>query len=253
MTNRRVTGIALFIALCCIIAMIPVPTLALEQSVSNSLTRGSRFTVTITGLPNTAYYVWLPGTFTMTGEQYDRPPVIADTANVVKDPDDGPYTIGSYQYYNGGGRTILDDVAPSTDTVSCTNYYARVTTDSTGLAIVEFRTSVYTAIRSYSVSVENPQAPENTNLKVEQTVYSRSASRPLINTRSPTATVVITTAIPTPTPSPTPLPATVLPTTTASPLPSPVPTRTSPPGAGDAIIAAVVVGTCLAVREQRDP
>ncbi len=32
------------------------------------LTRGSRFTITVTGTPNTPYYVWLTRTSTMSGE-----------------------------------------------------------------------------------------------------------------------------------------------------------------------------------------
>ncbi len=169
---------------------------SMEQSISGSLTRGSRFTVTITGLPNTPYYIWLTGTFTMTGKPYDQPPVIADnTMNVVKDPPGGPYTIGSYQYNNGGGRTILDDVAASTPDMPNTNYYAQVTTDETGVALVEFQTSAYTAIRSYSVKVENPQSPESTNMQVEQTVFSRAA-RPMIIT--PTETIETTTPAPHP-------------------------------------------------------
>jgi hypothetical protein len=95
--------------------VVPVAAVATaEESLSESMTRGSRFTATITGLPNTTYYIWLPRTFTMSGEQYDMPPVIADnTENFSKDPAGGPYTIGSYQYYNGNGRTILDGEDPA--------------------------------------------------------------------------------------------------------------------------------------------
>lgn len=188
----------LFLA-CFMSAVIPVAAAqSTEQSISDSLTRGSRFTVTITGLPNTPYYIWLKGTFTMTGEPYDQPPVIAgNTMNLVKDPDGGPYTIGSYQYNNGGGRTIRDDVAASTPAMPSTNYYAQVTTDETGVAVVEFQTSAYTAIRSYSVKVENPQSPDSTNLQVEQKVFSRSAGLPMIIT--PTETIETTTPSPSPT------------------------------------------------------
>ena len=228
----------------CIVAVIPVSALhSAEQSVSGSLTRGSRFTITITGMPNTAYYIWLPGTFTMTGEPYDQPPVIADgLANVAKDPSGGPYTIGSYQYNNGDGRTIRDDVAVSTAVMPSTNYYAQATTDSAGRVVVEFQTSVYTALRSYSVKVENPLAPESENFHVEQKVYSRSVSRPMVNT--PVSTVVPTTPEPTVTtsfitsPAPTLLPVTLM-ETTPVPTTTPLPTRSSPPGAG---IAAVATG-----------
>lgn len=210
MWGRYLHLVALLFIACFIVVIIPVAAVqSAEQSLSGSMTRGSRFTITITGLPNTSYYVWLPGTFTMTGEQYDQPPIITDgTLNLQKDPDGGPYTIGLYQYNNGGGRTILDDVTPSSSAMSNTNYYASVTTDASGVAVVEFRTSVYTATRSYSVKVENPQSADNGNLLVEQKIYSRSASRPMINT--PMTTAVVTTMVPAPVTS-------VVPSTTVTP------------------------------------
>jgi len=147
-----------------------------EASVSDTLTRGGRFTVTITGLPSSAYYIWLPGTFTMTGEPRDQPPVIADTiGNVEKDSPDGPYTIGSYQYSNGDGNTIRDDVAPSTPDMPDTNYYALVTTDTSGIAVVEFQTSVNTGLKSYSVRVENPRSVDSDNLQLRLQVLTRRA------------------------------------------------------------------------------
>ncbi len=125
-----------------------------------SVTRSQAFTVTITGLPNTAYYVWLSRTFSLSGEPGEQPPVIASNQlNIVQDPPEGPYVIGSYRYYNSGGRTILDDVAPSTATVPNTSYYAQVTTDSSGIGIVTFLTSHDTAAQSFSVVAQNPAAP----------------------------------------------------------------------------------------------
>lgn len=235
----------LFLLACLVIVIIPVSALqSTEHSLSDSMTRGSRFTVTITGNPNTAYYIWLTGTSTMSGEKYDQPPIISDTASVVKDPEGGPYTIGSYQYNNGGGQTIRDDVAPSTADMSNTNYYAKATTDERGQIIVEFRTSVYTGLRSYSVKVENPSAPESENFRIEETVYSRTA-RPMINT--PAATV----AVPVYTTLYTPVPTTVIPVTTDSvpaatpPQTTPMPTKKSSlamPG----IVLAAVAGACVA-------
>lgn len=240
MTRKYYTAIAVLL-MACFIFVIPASALqSAEQSIGGSMTRGSRFTVTITGLPNTPYYIWLPGTFTMTGEPYDQPPVIASgVAKIEKDPPGGPYTIGSYRYSDGGGSTILDDVAPSTASMSNTNYYAQVTTDETGQGIVEFQTSVYTGIRSYSVKVENPSAPESENFKVEMNVFSRSASRPMVNT--PTYTVVPTILTPElttlPLPSPT-LPPATLQEPTPVPTTTPLPTQKSPLDAGVATIAA---------------
>lgn len=245
--------ISSMIILACIIMLI-VPVAALqstEQSISDSLTRGSRFTITITGLPNTSYYIWLTGTSDMTGKNYDQPPVISGTYGITKDPDGGPYTIGNYQYNNGGGRTILDDVAPSSSDLSDINYYAQATTDERGQAIVEFRTSVYTGLRSYSVKVENPHAPESENFRIEQTVYSRTA-RPMINTPVPTVTILpaATTLTTLPT-TVVPLPAdTVMVTAPPSASATPTPAKKSPlPGAG--IPYAIAAGACLAVLGRR--
>ncbi len=225
MKKTIIRGCCLIVLTCVLASLIPVVAAdTSEQSISSSLTRGGRFTVTITGQPNTAYYVWLPGTFTMTGEPYDQPPVITgSTENLVKDPEGGPYTIGSYQYNNGNGRTILDDVAPSTANMSNTNYYAQVTTDSTGKALVLFQTSQYTAKRSYSVKTENPGNPENENYNVEETVYNRG-SKPMINT--PVQTIASYPSRPSLTPVPTPAPETVTPTIMVPTTTMPIPTTT---------------------------
>jgi hypothetical protein len=125
-----------------------------------TVTRSQTFTVTIVGTPYTAYYVWLKGTFSLSGEPGEQPPVIeAYQENIVQDPPGGPYVIGSYRYYNGGGRTILDDVAPSTATVANTSYYAQVTTDANGIGVVAFQTSHNTAAQSYAIVAQNPAAP----------------------------------------------------------------------------------------------
>ncbi|MGA2918069.1 hypothetical protein [Methanoregula sp.] len=223
MTIKYLKCCALLFLVCVLIVLVPVSAATTtEQSISDSLTRGSRFTVSLTGLPNTSYYIWLPGTFTMTGKPGDQPPYIADnTENVMKDPAGGPYTIGSYQYNNGGGRTIRDDVAASTPDMPNTNYYALVTTDASGQAIVQFQTSTNTALRSYSVKAENPQSVEGDNLLIEETLYTRKAPGPMIIT--PTEILVTQTTTPLPIPVPTtvpeissqvpttPLPATTLP------------------------------------------
>ena len=240
MKRSIIRGCCLIVLTCILASLMPVVAAdTSEQSISSSLTRGGRFTVTITGQPNTAYYVWLPGTFTMTGEPYDQPPVITgSTENLIKDPEGGPYTIGSYQYNNGNGRTILDDVAPSTANMSNTNYYAQVTTDSTGKALVLFQTSQYTAKRSYSVKTENPGNPENENYHVEETVYNRG-SKPMINT--PVQTIASYPSRPSIIPTQTTVPPETVITTMPLPATTPIPTTTqrSPLGPGIAVVAVV--------------
>lgn len=253
MRGRYLHSIAIIVLACCIILIMPALAIqSTEQSLSDSLTRGSRFTITITGLPNTPYYIWLKGTSDMTGEHYDQPPIISDTAGITKDPDGGPYTIGSYQYNNGGGRTIRDDVAPTSSVMSNTNYYAQAKTDERGQIVVEFRTSVYTGLRSYSVKVENPNAPESENFGIEQTVYSRTA-RPIVNT--PVATVNIptyTTAITTVPTTQIPVITETVPVTTLPGTPlTPQPTKKSPLS-GEGLVTALAAGACLAVLARRE-
>lgn len=165
LTNKR-QHIALLIAAVLFLSVLLIP---LVSAGDESLTRGSRFTITVTGMPNTPYYVWLTRTYTMSGEPGDQPPVlVASQANIVKDPPGGPYVIGSYLFNNGGGRTIREDVAPSTVSMSDTQYYALVTTDNNGRAIVAFQTSANTAIRAFSVKVENPQSVAKDNILVQR-------------------------------------------------------------------------------------
>lgn len=229
---------------CFFLSVVPVSAVkTADQSVDDSMTRGSRFTVTITGMPNSSYYLWIPHTSTMTGEPRDQPPVLADSQmNVIEDPDNGPWPIGSYQYDNGNGQTIRDDIPPSTPDMPNTRYYALVTTDNDGQATVEFQTSVNTGIRSYSVKVESPQSIDSDNLLLEVRVYSRKA--PVIIEIFTTPQPVLTTILPT---TESPLPVTTLPVPTIreplqTALPAQTPTQRAPLGMGTGILAA---GTSL--------
>lgn len=215
------------ISVCFLLAVVPVSAVkTAEQSTDDSMTRGSRFTATITGMPNSSYYVWIPHTSAMTGEPRDQPPVLADyQMNVIKDPDNGPWPIGSYQYNNGNGQTIRDDIPPSTPDMPNTRYYALVTTDNSGQATVAFQTSVNTGIRSYSVKVESPQSVDNDNLLVELQVYSRKAPgyTEIFTTPQPVLTAIL------PTTAERPLPATTFPVpTTGKPLQTALPAQTPP-------------------------
>ncbi len=223
-----------------LLSVVPVSAVkTTEQSIGDSITLGSRFTVNIIGLPNSSYYIWLPHTFTMTGEPRNQPPVIADNQmNVAEDPVDGPWPIGSYQYNNGNGQTIRDDIAPSTSVMPNTRYYALVTTDTRGQATVEFLTSVNTRLRSYSVKVESPKSIDSDNLLVEIQVYSRRA--PDVIGIDTTPQTVLTTTLPTITESPPPV--TTLPVTTTS-----EPVQTTYPAQTPTQKASMNIGTNILV------
>ncbi len=235
--------VPLFLLLVCIV-LIPVAALqTAEGSFEGSITRGSRFTVTIIGLPYTGYYVWIPHTSTMTGLPHDQPPVIAGSqSDLRQDPPDGPYVIESYRYSGGGGDTIRDDIPPSTPDMPNTRYYGLVTTDSSGQATVEFLTSFNTALRSYSVKVENPRSADTGNLLVQIHTYSRTVPPTVVTTAevttNPVTTVSTTTSVTTLPETTTPVP---VPTTSASPAQTTAPKVPLAAGTGLAALAALMV------------
>ncbi len=154
------------------VAVIPVH--AAGEPSDNALTRGNRFTVNITGLPSTPYYIWLTRTSSMTGKPGDQPPVIVPfQSGIQQDPPEGPFTIGSYMINNGNGRTIRDDIAPSTPELSNTNYYALVTTDTDGRAVVAFQTSSATSTKTFSIKVENSRSAANSDILIERGLPTR--------------------------------------------------------------------------------
>ena len=118
-----------------------------------SVTRGSRFTTTISGPSYTSAFVWVHGTSGLSGAPGDQPPILAAGQDgVAQDPAGGPYAIGSYQFSGGGGRTLRDDVpaAPAAGT----GYYARVDLGGSGSVTLGWVTSINTKTGSYDIRVE---------------------------------------------------------------------------------------------------
>jgi len=243
MDTRTIVLPILLLVICSTILVIPAAAIspASDPAGNQPLVRGHQFVITITGIPNTAYYVWLTRTWSLSGAPGDQPPVIVDyQANVQKDPDGGPYTIGSYAYNNGNGRTIRDDLAPSNPSMSNTNYYALVTTDSTGQAVVAFQTSINTAQQSFSVRVENPTSVNNNSLFVQY--GSPSVTRGSVSIDSITTSPTTQTTPPTPTPAPVINP----PTETTVPVAlSPIPTTPTPRIPLDSAAVVCTVGAVL--------
>ena len=225
--------ITLLLIACFIIMAIPAS--ATDEPPGDALTRGGRFTINITGLPSTPYYVWLTRTYTMTGKPGDRPPVIvAFQSGIQQDPLEGPFTIGSYVINNGNGRTIRDDIAPSTPELSNTNYYALVTTDADGHAVVAFQTSSGTATRTFSIKVENSRSAANSDILIERGLPSGIPTTAL--PESPVITPALTNT-PGVTRTESPSPATIVLTTIPKPILTPA--QQSPTGSGCYIMAIV--------------
>jgi len=195
---------------------------------SGTVTRGTTFTVTVSGNPITAYDIWPKGTSSLSGEPGDQPPVIVSgQVDVVQDPPGGPYTIGDHPI--SGGGTIRGDVPPDSSTTAATAYYAEVTTDASGYAVVLFQTSPATATgRQFHIVAENPA-----NLGEDVGVILGAATPPPATVLPlPLPTTMRAPLIPSPTTIPaTPVPVTTLPTTapTITPLPTLTPAETTPP------------------------
>jgi len=209
MVQRHSAFITLLVITCLVIIIVPV------GAADDTLTRGGRFSINITGSPGTPYYLWLTRTNTMTGKPGDQPPVIVAFQNgIQQDPPEGPYTIGSYMINNGNGRTIRDDIAPSTSELSNTNYYALVTTGTDGRAIVAFQISSGTATRTFSVKVENHHSAANSDIFIERGLPSGIPTTALpespvitpaltntpgvTQTESPSLATIVLTTIPAP-------------------------------------------------------
>jgi len=226
MNNPRHYRIILLIV--CVAFVIPLIAGVADAQSPGSLTRGSGFTVTITGNPRTPYYVWLTRTSPMSGAPGDQPPVISGgLAGVEKDPTEGPYVIG--MHIVSSGSTIIDDVAPAPDGLPGTNYYALVTTDTAGLAVVQFRTSSSTAVRTYSVRVED-RGGNSGNFYVQANLFLRTTPRtPVITTLPATATPPASTpAITAEPPASTAIPTEPAALPPVPPKPAVSPTRISP-------------------------
>ena len=223
MTHDRFVYITLAGIACFFLLVVPVLGSDITTSISGggTVVQSRPFTLTVIGVPNSPYYVWVTGTFSMTGATGEQPPVIQDSIEgVAQDTAGGPFTIGSYAFRNGNGRTIQQDVAPSTPQVPNTRYYARVTTDNAGRAFIGFQTSPATAPKTFSIRIENADTYTEESMSVGKGSVSIEAGTQ--KTVQPTSVVTLSmpeTSIPmTPSPSATP--------TTAPATPKPAPLET---------------------------
>jgi PGF-CTERM protein len=128
----------------------------------DSVVRSKPFSVTITGKPSTIYKLWIKGTSSMDGTYDNQPPMVKGAQAGVKQDSYTSMTLGpapdalcgGYQYENGAGRTISNDVARAAITGNGTYVYANVTTSSSGTRTVEFTTTNWTKAQRYTLRVE---------------------------------------------------------------------------------------------------
>jgi trimeric autotransporter adhesin len=138
----------------------------------DTVVRGNPFSITITGVPNAEYIVWVKGTNSMTGASGDQPPMILTAQDGAKQDDPaGPYEIGKYQYEGGAGKSVKQDVPDDPD-YHGTKCYAQVKLNSSGTRTVEFKTTKDTKDKKYTVRVErksgNQYKSDEVDIKVEK-------------------------------------------------------------------------------------
>ncbi|WP_319578303.1 MEMAR_RS02690 family S-layer glycoprotein [uncultured Methanospirillum sp.] len=138
----------------------------------DTIVRGNPFSVTITGVPNAEYIIWVKGTSSMTGTSTDQPPMILTSQDNVKQDDPaGPYEIGKYQYEGGAGKSVKQDVPDDPD-YHGTKTYSQVKLNSSGTRTVEFKTTKDTKDKKYTVRVErksgNQYKSDEVDIKVEK-------------------------------------------------------------------------------------
>ncbi|HVN65441.1 MAG TPA: hypothetical protein VMT31_02360 [Methanomicrobiales archaeon] len=238
-----------------LVVFLVLPATAQEGTV----TRGGTITVTVVGIPRTAYDIWVAGTSDMSGEPGDQPPVIVPgQVDVQQDDPAGPYTIGSTPIRGGG--TILDDVAPSSSVVPATSYYALVTTDIQGYGTVLFRTSAATATdRQFHIRAQDPGNPGEDVQVVRGVPAAPPTPTPTMMVPLPLPATMETPFLPAPTTTVpvTPVPTTPVPATTLQPEAATItpaaeetPTETAPtqgiPLPGIVAIAAAGIGILFA-------
>jgi hypothetical protein len=221
---------------------------------NTSIVRGNQFAVTITGMPSTAYIIWVENTGQMTGLPQDRPPALLPSQSGLKlDRTGGPYTYGEYQFEGGGGRTVREDVPVSPD--NGTVYYGLVTLSSSGTRTIAWQTSTVTKDKRYTIRVERgPPGPDgmppvfsndteyktaSVDVRVEKGMVTIAAaggqsSLPGQGDRLPDRGSVTGTGTPTPS-SETPPPV-ITAHSTSTPTPSPRPTPAQGFEGGVAII-----------------
>jgi trimeric autotransporter adhesin len=133
------------------------------ESSKDSIVRGNPFSVTITGRPNTGYYLWVKGTSSMSGNNTNAPPFIAASQDSVKQDSPSNIFYGLYQYQGGGGNTIQGDVPKFNGDVftNGTSYYAFVTLSNSGTRTVGWTTTKDTKDKTYTIHVERSDPATN--------------------------------------------------------------------------------------------
>ena len=146
----------------------------------DSVVRSKPFSVTVTGRPNTYYYIWVKGVSSLDQTYDNQPPVVtanqlgvnidspaAMAAGVAWNAGDNnntgpglssaaPGYIGAYWYQNGAKKTLLNYVnyQNAANDGWRNGTYALVQLNAQGTRTVQFSTSNWTKAQKYTIRVE---------------------------------------------------------------------------------------------------
>jgi PGF-pre-PGF domain-containing protein len=154
-----------------------------------AVTRGSPFSIAVSGRPSSFYYLWVKDTSGLTGGPNNQAPMISLGQNgVYLDPPEGPdFPIGSYQYEDGGGQIIKMNVG--TDPVfNGTRYYGKIRTPTSGTRYIQFETDSLTRNMTFTIRVENLFGRLYKSDEVNITVTKKA--------QIPSPTTTVTTIVP---------------------------------------------------------
>jgi PGF-CTERM protein len=143
-------------------------TVAITAS-KDTVVRSKPFTLTITGKPNTVYYLWVKGTTAMAGNYDAQPPMLMQQQSGMYN-DTAPYYFNNtveggvgnpYQFYVWGNSYAPQNLnAPLRGLVSLfpfngTHYYAAILTNDAGTRTIQWQTSNQTKAQTYTFRAEN--------------------------------------------------------------------------------------------------
>lgn len=141
-----------------------IPDAVRIEANKDSVVRGNRLSVTITGRPLTRYYLWVKNNGSTPLPVTTSPPTFLPSAPVIQDRPSGPYTIGSHKVLNGGSKTVRGSVPPSTR--DKTLHYVAVITNKRGTATAEIQTWNTTRPSLYTFHVESTTRSSETSVLV---------------------------------------------------------------------------------------
>lgn len=112
---------------------------------------GEEFVLSILGDPGSQYYLWVLGS----KDSWPLPPRLKrEQEGIMQDDPEGSYLIGAYEYQDGKGRSVKEEVVDDF-TSHGTDYYAKVVIPEDGKRSVSFKTDKYlTKKGTFSIRVE---------------------------------------------------------------------------------------------------